>query len=1272
MNDVRQQPAFVVALLALLGLFSLPRMMGGQDGGGVPSSAKSKPADLAKRGQSPAKPSRDPLQPLVDSLSSGLPGEKKSISALVAERTGGVKTLIATLPNPVASLASDHFDEYLDVLQRAVELKGYALDRALLPWRTPSEKSSDDDVADELKKLGEAITRTASVDQGHGKSANTALMPEDESLDTFAPDQPGILIFREAFPKANQKPKLILVFIVPESPVTGIDKPTFVRALTLIDKHFRAHLGAESSRSGKGNQNNRRRVVHILGPCFSNSQDSIERALWSWAEHTHHPYHFRLISNGAFLVDQERFDSLFPSSRRHRATFQSMAHHAKDLVECLTDYLVGTMRYDITKLALLVESNNGLSQAFATRWKGEQELEFIFPLQVSELRKTYERKELLTKSRLARAAPERLRITPDETGIPADSPRAYTPGASAAMDEMELTQLLTTIGRRDYLAVGVVASNPLDVAFLAREVRRFCPNPRLFTIQGDLTLARPETAVELRGMLVASTYPLYSSNQWITAGDPRSPRVFFSDHGSQGLYNAAVAHLWEMGIGPESRPWLLEYGFPYKTPSSVVDSPPVWISEVGERGLYPVAYLNPTDPKRPTTPTRFLYDPLSSPERTAMDLYPGQDAETAWAAGQKPLSHLLFWVICLALLSLCFLTTAATWLYMKWRFDPDKCELKDSIRFLRFRSVLRLLGCEVAPDGHSGRPFDPEQRFQKSACETSPRPAGAGPYLMLANGIVLAFSWCLFTPITSALFRYAWLGYPGQFVWACLAWLGIIAITSSALLAFAEWATSSPAPPSDARCLIAFGGSLAGFVSGFLLWPHLIGLGAKAPWCELWLERVGNLPSGLSPVFPVVFLACGLVAAVLAQLARRGLYRASYLPSSPRDTTAVIRERFWQVLHKMREAREEVDVLLVSPGYAWWYAPPLLVWAILLGLAVLAIRFFIHGFPRSVEGWWFDHCYWLLTTALMFMVVHHAVLLVALWRSTRDMLRLAVELPISHAYDRIPTRFKAWFLGLVVAEGDFRIRKELVLRQSQALRLRSTGELLAVYEKIFPRGKGSWSADLATLKNKLDSKEGTIDESRDAVYPLLSALWDALPVEDSQKDFTSDGPGRSDADWEATWPLPARHRQHLTDGEFQILRDWARLAEDLIAIQIVRWFAPALEQTLPIMKFLVAGTLTLLLATSSYPFDDQGWLIWVMVGLIVFSATVIGVVLVGINRDELISRVSDTTPGRLTLDSGFASSLVTLLGPLLGALLAISFDVSDFLNTWIGPILRLF
>ena len=236
-------------------------------------------------------------------------------------------------------------------------------------------------------------------------------------------------------------------------------------------------------------------------------------------------------------------------------------------------------------------------QSAATRENSP--VEFLFLLQVAEVRKAYERGGLLRGGKIDEpATPEKLTIPPDEGGAPRDLPKTFTPATSAALDEMALTQVLTTIARRPYQAVGIVATDPFDVVFLAREVRRFCPNVRLFTTCSDLLLARATDAVDLRGTLVASTYPLYPANQWMTTPFRDGPRVFFSNRAAQGFYNATAAHLWEMRADstfttrePLRGPQLLEFGLPYDLEFAKSRRPPVWISAVGERGLYPLKYF---------------------------------------------------------------------------------------------------------------------------------------------------------------------------------------------------------------------------------------------------------------------------------------------------------------------------------------------------------------------------------------------------------------------------------------------------------------------------------------------------------------------------------------------------------------------------------------------------------------------------------------------------------------------------------------------------------
>ena len=270
-------------------------------------------------------------------------------------------------------------------------------------------------------------------------------------------------------------------------------------------------------------------------------------------------------------------------------------------------------------------------------------------------------------------------------------------------------------------------------------------------------------------------------------------------------------------------------------------------------------------------------------------------------------------------------------------------------------------------------------------------------------------------------------------------------------------------------------------------------------------------------------------------------------------------------------------------------------------------------------------------------------------------------------------RFKGWFFG----EQDFKVREQIILQQTAAVRYRSSDELAKVFSKLetfskpFEHSKKTWDQEVADLRRALENTEGTIDSTR-AVYTFLSPIWRSLPVEEVPHSSDGDREKGKPDERVPSWPLTPRDRSGLSDEEHLVLRDWVSTAEDLVALQIIRWFAPAISQFMPLMQFLVLGSISLLLAVTSYPFDHQGWLMTLMVGLILFIAVVIGSVLLGVNRDELVSRVSNTTPGRLTFDSNFVSSILTMFAPLVGALLAISFDLSDLLHTWFGPLFQLF
>ena len=115
------------------------------------------------------------------------------------------------------------------------------------------------------------------------------------------------------------------------------------------------------------------------------------------------------------------------------------------------------------------------------------------------------------------------------------------------------------------------------------------------------------------------------------------------------------------------------------------------------------------------------------------------------------------------------------------------------------------------------------------------------------------------------------------------------------------------------------------------------------------------------------------------------------------------------------------------------------------------------------------------------------------------------------------------------------------------------------------------------------------------------------------------------------------------------LPEWVQLAEDLMAMLFMRWLAVALAQVWTLIGFLVVGSLALLLAISSYPFPFQSGLLFGMGLLIGALVLMILAIVVGFNRDELVSRLSNTAPNRLKLDQNLMGGFLTYIIPLAGA-----------------------
>jgi hypothetical protein len=181
----------------------------------------------------------------------------------------------------------------------------------------------------------------------------------------------------------------------------------------------------------------------------------------------------------------------------------------------------------------------------------------------------------------------------------------------AYYDELVLDRLLSTIHRERIKYVEIVATDIEDLIFLAQQIRSKCPDTVIVSLSEDLRFLHSDVNQDLRGMLVFSTYPLFSANQsWTYPFIGGGQRSQFPSDNAEGAYNATLALLGKA----ES---MLEYGSPFVRSST---KPPLWVSIVGTDDFWPVAYMETSDPGGSLY--RAVSRPPKEPIELASALYP--------------------------------------------------------------------------------------------------------------------------------------------------------------------------------------------------------------------------------------------------------------------------------------------------------------------------------------------------------------------------------------------------------------------------------------------------------------------------------------------------------------------------------------------------------------------------------------------------------------------------------------------------------------------------
>ena len=555
-------PVAGLALLAMLGWFRSSGPPAVAIGGAAPSGASSPsgsaaPAQPSAPGQ-PAEPDhwRQPLH-LYDEFF-GLPRDPVVKRAAAIERLRWkllerpadagpdwqpyqLQFMVALVPDPLDSQVPAAFDQAIDAIEQGFAYshprrKAYLPDRSWIPW------NDDQAVKDKTYQAS-----------------------------------PGLLLFRRWQRGKDGRPErqLMGVFLVGETPKTGIHKAAFHEALQLI--------GELSPPRAPG-------PVKILGPSYSGSAVSLRTALLAWiAEHPAAAAgaaapRFSIVTGSARAPCLE---TLFRFVPPQAVTFYRAVVPLDVLLDTALEDLREGMGWDLRKTALITELDTAFGQS--VQRPGSQGLQLCetLPVRVGAVVRFPSHIATIRTARSV-AGLDKVQADPNQLGshpAPADLQLnlADRPGGAdlvpdfspltAPANEIAIAGLVDALVRDGVRYVGILATDVRDTLFLADRIRSQTRNVTLFALEADQLYLHPQVHSAVNGMTVLSSSPLFIPGRLRQRGaGGGEPPWQLASSVEYGVFQAVVELLGDLPLDRIAS----------------ADVGPVWISVVGDDAIWPV------------------------------------------------------------------------------------------------------------------------------------------------------------------------------------------------------------------------------------------------------------------------------------------------------------------------------------------------------------------------------------------------------------------------------------------------------------------------------------------------------------------------------------------------------------------------------------------------------------------------------------------------------------------------------------------------------------
>jgi hypothetical protein len=333
---------------------------------------------------------------------------------------------------------------------------------------------------------------------------------------------------------------------------------------------------------------------------------------------------------------------------------------------------------------------------------------------------------------------------------------------------------------------------------------------------------------------------------------------------------------------------------------------------------------------------------------------------------------------------------------------------------------------------------------------------------------------------------------------------------------------------------------------------------------------------------------------------------------------------------------------------------------------------------EHLAGWrYFDLLYRFGLAGVIAVTAWGVFRLIVVWAALKRALRAVAGTPLITAFERLPQR-----ISRLSRLGFIGVPRSTVVPPVAAAQWHHLYRLSAVLETGSPPA----SPPLTVAEEKLRwaavqygreaepfpglgacGDDAELGENFLRLAEVLEEAWQAEPVP----------PEVTDVAGQVTKEEGKRLSEPSTSGRFRRtfsgdLGVWLRTAEEFAAVHVVDYVEWVISQLRTLAGFLFVSVVLLTMHVNTYPFVPESLVKLLLFAILVITIVVVMNVMVEMNRDEVLSRIARSEPGRVSWDWQFVLNLLVFgLVPLLTLISSEFPGIRDFLFSWVPAITRL-